>query len=274
MSMVMAIMLTACNENDGYKEKYEKLLSETEANGTSTEESIAEPSNTESIREESNKLIESKVEESTKTTNDNSTYVIHSSSENDKYETKSKFADVFIENLNKYKKIINEYSDKTQDLKSRLGNNFNIYVNNESYLKEWYNNFENDYSSLFKETESITQAIFEKIKSEIPAQNYYEWTDEMDYIYDDYYDGAFDDIYEEFYNGILDEIYESYYEEVLDNKPDDVEYSDWSKIRSNFYKSWSNARSDFYKAWSNLRSSFYKSWSKTKSEMYKIYSRK
>ena len=175
--------------------------------------------------------------------------------------------------MNKYKKIINEYSDKTQDLKSRLGNNFNIYVNNESYLKEWYNNFENDYSSLFKETESITQAIFEKIKSEIPAQNYYEWTDEMDYIYDDYYDGAFDDIYEEFYNGILDEIYESYYEEVLDNKPDDVEYSDWSKIRSNFYKSWSNARSDFYKAWSNLRSSFYKSWSKTKSEMYKIYSR-
>lgn len=95
-----------------------------------------------------------------------------------------------------------------------------------------------------------------------------EMYDDMEIVYDLIYDDMGDKIYDGIYDGILDDIYDDFYDGALDDQPDDVEYSDWSKARSNEYEMWSDTRSDAYEQWSDYRSDVYEFWSDMRSELW------
>lgn len=187
----------------------------------------------------------------------------------DSAQSKSKYSSIFSDNLNKYKILVETYKQKLETVYNTLGNSYDSYTSNVSALEEWYSSLENDYQGLFDETGNVTATYFEKVKTEMAGSDYNEWDTETDYIYDDYHDGVMDDLYDEIYDGMLDDLYDKYYDDVLYDQPENVEYSDYSKVRSNFYKKWNNAKSTFYKKWSNAKSTFYKAWSKTRSDLYK-----
>lgn len=92
--------------------------------------------------------------------------------------------------------------------------------------------------------------------------------DDMDIVYDLIYDDMGDEIYDGIYDGILDDMYDAFYDEALEDRPDDVEYGEWSDIRSNEYEMWSDARSDTYEHWSDFRSDVYEFWSDVRSELW------
>lgn len=98
------------------------------------------------------------------------------------------------------------------------------------------------------------------------ADNMY---DDLDGIYDLIYEDLADDIYDGIYDGLLkDEIYDELYNGVLKKRPDGVEYSDWSDVRSDEYDRWADARSDAYEHWSDARSDLYSFWADLRSELY------
>lgn len=92
--------------------------------------------------------------------------------------------------------------------------------------------------------------------------------DDLEAIYDLIYDDMGDEIYDGIYDGILDEMYDALYSGALDDRPDGVEYSDWSDARSNEYEMWSDTRSDTYEHWSDFRGDVYEFWSDMRSELY------
>lgn len=85
--------------------------------------------------------------------------------------------------------------------------------------------------------------------------------DDMDIIYDLIYEDMGDEFYDGIYDGILDEVYDAFYGGALDDRPDDVEYADWSDVRSDAYEMWADARSDAYEQWADFRSEVYGFWS-------------
>ena len=93
--------------------------------------------------------------------------------------------------------------------------------------------------------------------------------EDMDDIYDLFYDDIGDEIYDGIYDGILDDIYDDLYDGALDDQPDDVKYKDWSDTRSKEYKMWSNTRSDTYGHWSDYRSDVYGFWSDMRSKLWR-----
>ena len=76
-------------------------------------------------------------------------------------------------------------------------------------------------------------------------------------------DKSFNDKYDE-----LEDMYDYYYDGILDDAYDNVPYSDYSDISSAEYKNYSNARSDVYKAYSKARSDVYQFYSKLRSKIY------
>lgn len=96
----------------------------------------------------------------------------------------------------------------------------------------------------------------------------YDMYDDLGAIYDLIYDDMGDEIYDGIYDGILDEMYNAFYSGALDDRPDGVEYSDWSDTRSHEYEMWSDTRSDTYEQWSDFRGDVYEFWSDMRSEMY------
>ena len=175
------------------------------------------------------------------------------------------------ETINEYKELAAEYSAKYEEVKSKLGNSYNSYVNGQSYLTEWFNNFKDAYSSLFLKTDSMTKTVFDKIKATIPANEYDKWNDELDYIYKNFYSTAFDILLQEIYEGTFDSILSEYYNTILDTQPDGIDYSTWLNTKTDFYSAWINARSDFYSAWINARSDFYSAYLNAKSDLYTAY---
>lgn len=91
---------------------------------------------------------------------------------------------------------------------------------------------------------------------------------ELEEIYESIYDDLGDDIYEGIYDGILEEMYDAFYDGALDEKPDDVEYKDWSNARSEEYEMWSDTRSETYEQWSDYRSDVYEFYSDLRSALY------
>lgn len=231
-----------------------------------------EPEETESSTSSTTTSYESKTESTTiaaTTTANKPTTTTSANQTSEGYSSKAKFSSIYINNLNKYKSLVSTFKQKLNTVYNSLGNTYNSYVSNADKLNEWYTDLEEEYTALFKETETVTDTYLNKVITEMSGSDYDTWDDETSYFYDDYYDGAMDDLYDEIYDGLLDDVYDKYYDDVLYDEPDNVEYSDYSKTRSTFYKKWSNARSTFYKAWSKARSTLYKAWSKTRSDLYK-----
>ena len=109
---------------------------------------------------------------------------------------------------------------------------------------------------------SYTESILASDKS---ADDMYE---DMDELHDLIYDDMGDEIYDGIYDGILDDLYDDLYGGALDDRPDNVEYEDWSDARSNEYEQWSDTRSDTYEHWSDFRSDVYDFWSDVRSALW------
>lgn len=92
--------------------------------------------------------------------------------------------------------------------------------------------------------------------------------DAVDGIYDLLYDDMGDEIYDGIYDGLFDELYDALYDGALDDRPDSVEYSAWSDVRSDEYDLWSDTRSEAYDQWSDARSDVYDFWSDVRDELY------
>lgn len=185
-------------------------------------------------------------------------------------ESKSRFFSVYSDNYNKYKTLVETYKPKFEEICKKAGSSYSSYISNQSDVMALFDNLESDYSQLFEETNTVTEKYMETVKAQMSGSKYNDWDKELDYFYDDIYDGVLDDIYDDVYDGLLDDIFDKIYDEGLYDMPDNVEYKDWSKARSEFYKKWSKARSTFYKKWSNIRSDVYSAWTDTRSDLYKL----
>lgn len=143
---------------------------------------------------------------------------------------------------------------------------YDSYVANADKIAALYEKMNNESARLcIRMREYSIDYAYAILSSEKSADDMY---DDLEGIYDLIYDEAGDDIYDGIYDGLLDEMYDSLYSGVLDERDDDVEYSDWSDIRSNEYEMWSDTRSDTYEQWSDFRSDVYEFWSDIRSEMW------
>lgn len=91
---------------------------------------------------------------------------------------------------------------------------------------------------------------------------------DMSDMYDAIYDDACDDIYDALYDDLMDDMYDVLYSGALKDRPDGVEYKDWSGVRSDEYKQWSDTRSEVYEQWSDARSDIYDFWSDVRGEIW------
>ena len=80
-------------------------------------------------------------------------------------ESKSKYADIYAENLGNYQALINKYRNKLNDVYNKLGNSYNSYVSNQAALDDWYSELKTDYTELYKETEEKIQGRPAAIRS-------------------------------------------------------------------------------------------------------------
>lgn len=259
MGLASVALLAGCNGDKKQDEQLSSALAElsklkNELSSSSEENNDYTSQNNSKAESQSSAESSSKTSTSTTTNSD------------------SQYASIYADNLKSYQTMIDTYKQKYDTLIGKLGDNYDSYISNVSALEEFYADLEEDYTTLFAETAEVTEKYTETIKSEISASDYNAWDDELDELYDSYYNsGVFDDFYDEFYSGMLDDIYDKYYCDVLNDKPDNIEYKDWYNTTSDFYKKWSNASSDLYKAWSNASSDFYKLWSNTSDDFYKGY---
>lgn len=258
-------LLTACN---GEKDKQlsdalselSKLNSSSNFTSEETNESSLSTSNTEAQSSISSSSQISEVSEVSKV----------SEASTQSTESKSRFFSVYSDNYNKYKTLVETYKPKFEEICKKAGSSYSSYISNQSDVMALFDNLESDYSQLFEETNTVTEKYMETVKAQMSGSKYNDWDKELDYFYDDIYDGVLDDIYDDVYDGLLDDIFDKIYDEGLYDMPDNVEYKDWSKARSEFYKKWSKARSTFYKKWSNIRSDVYSAWTDTRSDLYKL----
>ena len=145
--------------------------------------------------------------------------------------------------------------------------NYSQYVANTDKIEAFYqktnNTSENLCIKLCAYSIEYATAILASGKS---ADDMYE---DLDGIYDAIYEDLADDIYDGIYDGLLkDDTYDAFYDGVLKKRPDEVEYSEWSDVRSNEYRLWSDVRSDTYEHWSDARSDVYGFWSDLRSELF------
>jgi hypothetical protein len=134
-------------------------------------------------------------------------------------------------------------------------NTLELYINNYDSIEEFYN-------YVISETEALWLRLYDYSISYVnliisSGKDFNDMYDDADNIYDEIYDDAGDDIYSDIYDGILEEMYRYYYDGILDDKPESMEYSDWSDLRSDEYEIWSDTRSDVYDTYSDSRSDIY-----------------
>lgn len=145
--------------------------------------------------------------------------------------------------------------------------NYEQYVANASNVEAFYQKILSTSESLCVKLCACSIEYAEAIlASGRSADEMYE---DIDNIYDAIYEDLADDVYDGIYDGLLkDEVYDELYNGALKKRPDGVEYSDWSDVRSNEYELWSDTRSDAYEHWSDARSDVYGFCSDLRSELY------
>ncbi len=145
--------------------------------------------------------------------------------------------------------------------------NYGQYVSNMDKVEEFYQKIGRTSETLCINLYSYSIEYAETILASNAPVN--DMREELDVIYDVVYEDLADDIYDGIYDGLLkDEVYDGFYNGALKKRPEEIEYSDWSDVRSNEYELWSDMRSDVYEHWSDARSDVYSFWSDLRSELY------
>ena len=145
--------------------------------------------------------------------------------------------------------------------------NYEQYISNTANVEAFYEKILSTSESLCVKLCACSIEYAETIL--VSGRTADEMYEDIDNIYDAIYEDLADDVYDGIYDGLLkDEVYDELYNGALKKRPDSVEYSDWSDVRSNEYELWSDARSDAYEHWSDARSDVYGFCSDLRSELY------
>lgn len=144
---------------------------------------------------------------------------------------------------------------EAEALVEKLGGTYSTYDTNKTAVTDFYSAALVRADELYTSFQVVSVDYFKCVAAQ-GLDDYDTWDDAMGEFYDGIYDGLLDEMYDALYSGVLDE------------RDDDVEYSDWSNIRSNEYEMWSDTRSDTYEQWSDFRSDVYEFWSDIRSEMW------
>lgn len=143
---------------------------------------------------------------------------------------------------------------------------YEVYLNNVGEIEAFYGKIEDESLALCirmrKYSLNIAEAVLASNKS---SGDMYEATN---VIFDTVYEDAGDEIFDGIYDGILDDLYDAFYNGALDDWNKNVDYGEWSDIRSDEYDWWSDARSECYDQWSDMRSDVYDFWSDIRGEIW------
>ena len=252
----------------------DKNTDEKSSDISQTEESVTEitdqPENSDETSEKLESIYSEKSEQS-ENSNKQSSSPNDSPTSGADVPFKSKYESIIADNLGHYKSLSDEYTNKLADIKTKLGDTYDSYINNSDLLSEWYKNLKTSYTELFEETKTVTETVFKQIKQDYSVNDFDELEKEFEYLFDSYYSGVFSTLFDTIYTGMLDEIFDKYYSNVLSNIPTGIDYDAWSNTLTEFYNTWVKAQSDFYETWTKYMQNFYDSWSKAKTEMLNKY---
>lgn len=160
---------------------------------------------------------------------------------------------------------IEKLTDEYENLAEKI-DSYDAYVDNAKTVRAFYEKVTDISYDL--SVDLYRSALLKAQKALNSDMDNDELYDSVDDIYDYVYEYAGDALYDGIYDGILTDMLDDFYDGVIYDAVDTVEYTEWSKIRSDEYKMWSSARSDCYKHVSEMRSDVYKFISDLRSEIY------
>ena len=181
--------------------------------------------------------------------------------ETDESEAKD-FEDIIKKDI---KDTIDQREAEYNELVSTI-DSFDSYTNDFEKVEAFYNKTVESHNELCKRMMNYTLEWAQDITSS--RDSFYDKYDQMEDIYDVIYDDGGDDIYDGVYDGVLEDLYDDFYDGIIDDAYDTVDYSIWSKVRSQEYSLWSDARSETYEQWSDYRSDVYDFYSRIRSALY------
>ncbi len=143
---------------------------------------------------------------------------------------------------------------------------FDKYMSNVDEIEEFHTHVEESaaqilamiceygifYAELILESDSSTK------------DQYKNFEDFKNCIYEDACEIVKDEIYED----LLEEMKDYYYDGIIQDAKDDTDYGDWAEARSDAYSWWSDARGEVYGDWSDTRGDLYSFYSDIRSELY------
>ena len=158
---------------------------------------------------------------------------------------------------------------KQQETETKLGDTFDSYKANESALTDWYAFVDSESKALYGKVVDSSVKYMQTLSQKASADKYLDADALLDDFYKTVYEDGFETYYDDIYETSYEDMYDKYYGGVLEDKPENMEYSEYSDLRSNAYKAWSDSKSDFYSEWSDMKSAVYTLYSDVNSDVWK-----
>lgn len=158
---------------------------------------------------------------------------------------------------------------KQQETETKLGDTFDSYKANESALTDWYAFVDSESKALYGKVADSSVKYMQTLSQKASADKYLDADALLDDFYKTVYEDGFETYYDDIYETSYEDMYDKYYGGVLEDKPENMEYSEYSDLRSNAYKAWSDSKSDFYSEWSDMKSAVYTLYSDVNSDVWK-----
>jgi hypothetical protein len=158
---------------------------------------------------------------------------------------------------------------KQQETETKLGDTFDSYKANESALTDWYAFVDSKSKALYGKVADSSVKYMQTLSQKASADKYLDADALLDDFYKTVYEDGFETYYDDIYETSYEDMYDKYYGGVLEDKPENMEYSEYSDLRSNAYKAWSDSKSDFYSEWSDMKSAVYTLYSDINSDVWK-----
>lgn len=158
---------------------------------------------------------------------------------------------------------------KQQEAETKLGDTFDSYKANESALTDWYAFVASESKTLYGKVTDSSVKYMQTLSQKASADKYLDADALLDDFYKTVYEDGFETYYDDIYDTAYEDMYDKYYGGVLEDRPENMEYSEYSDLRSNVYKAWSDSKSDFYSDWSDMKSAVYTLYSDVSSDVWK-----
>lgn len=157
---------------------------------------------------------------------------------------------------------------KKTEAEGKLGDTLDSYKSNESALTDWYAFVASESKTVYGKVTDSSIKYMQTLSQKASADKYLDADALLDDFYKTVYEDAFEGYYDDIYDTAYEDVYDKYYDGVLEDRPENMEYSEWSDLRSAAYKAWSDSKSDFYSEWSDMKSAVYTLYSDVNSDVW------